>query len=97
MFGSSKTPSVAELERPERLEVLQRQDRGDDCLPCRVTGATAFIGLGVYSYFSGSNQLKLNHAKIVQSKSLFGVQSRQAGISMIALSLIGMGMYRLVN
>lgn len=60
-------------------------------------GATAFIGLGTYSYFSGHAQLKANEAQILKSKSLFGMKSRQAGISTIALTLVGMGIWRLVN
>jgi hypothetical protein len=60
-------------------------------------GATAFIGLGAYSYFSGHSQLKAQSAKIAQSKSLFGMKSRQAGITGIALTLAGMGFWRLVN
>ena len=53
--------------------------------PCHSTfadhylGAAAFMGLGVYSYFSGHAQLKAQQAKILQSKSLFGLKSRQAG------------------
>jgi hypothetical protein len=60
-------------------------------------GAAAFIGLGGYTYFSGHAQLKAQQAKIIQSKSLFGMKSRQAGISTIALTLAGMGFWRLVN
>jgi dipeptide/tripeptide permease len=62
-----------------------------------VSGATAFIGLGGYSYFSGHAQLKAQEAKILKSKSIFGLKSRQAGITSIALSLIGLGVWRLVN
>jgi hypothetical protein len=60
-------------------------------------GAAAFMGLGVYSYFSGHSQLRAQQAKILQSKSLFGLKSRQAGITGIALTLAGMGFWRLVN
>ncbi|EPE34183.1 hypothetical protein GLAREA_07196 [Glarea lozoyensis ATCC 20868] len=69
----------------------------DDCMPCRVTGAAAFIGLGTYSYFSGHSQLKAQQAAILRSKSIFGIKSRQAGITSIALALVGAGVYRLVN
>jgi hypothetical protein len=55
------------------------------------------MGLGAYSYFSGHSQLKVQQAKILQSKSVFGLRSRQAGITTIALSLAGMGFWRLVN
>jgi hypothetical protein len=60
-------------------------------------GAAAFMGLGAYSYFSGHSQLKAQQAMILKSKSLFGLKSRQAGITGIALTLAGMGFWRLVN
>ncbi|RFU29908.1 hypothetical protein B7463_g6426, partial [Scytalidium lignicola] len=93
----SKTPSVRELERPERLQDVLQQDRAEDCLPCRVMGASAFVGLGAYSYFSGHAQLRAQEAQILRSKSLVGMKSRQAGITTIALTLVGMGVWRLVN
>ena len=31
-------PSIHALDKPERLEDLLRQDRGDDCLGCRIVG-----------------------------------------------------------
>ncbi|KAJ9641132.1 Exosome complex component rrp4 [Coniosporium tulheliwenetii] len=60
-------------------------------------GASAFIGLGVYSYASGSYQLRQQRAALLQSKSMFGMRSRQAGITGISAILIGLGIYRLVN
>jgi hypothetical protein len=62
-----------------------------------ILGAAAFMGLGAYSYFSGHAQLRVQRAKIIESKSLFGFKSRQAGITGIALTLAGMGFWRLVN
>jgi hypothetical protein len=62
-----------------------------------ITGATAFAGLGAYSYVSGTAQLKAQEAKILKSKSMFGMKTRQAGITGIALTLVGMGFWRLVN
>jgi hypothetical protein len=56
-----------------------------------------FIGLGVYSYISGQSQLRQQQAVIAKSKSVFGMRSRQAGITSIAAALVGLGMYRLVN
>ncbi|KAM3074664.1 hypothetical protein ACMFMG_008092 [Clarireedia jacksonii] len=90
-------PSTRDLERPEKLQDVLRKEIQDDCLPCRITGATAFIGLGAYSYFSGQSQLKAQEAKILQSKSIFGMKSRQAGITGIAMTLVGMGLWRLRN
>lgn len=60
-------------------------------------GASAFTGLGVYSYFSGKHQLRLQQAAILKSKSRFGIQSRQAGITTIAAAFVGMGLWRLIN
>ncbi|ATZ49421.1 hypothetical protein BCIN_04g05730 [Botrytis cinerea B05.10] len=92
--------SAQSLDRQERLtDVLKRDEAQwkDDCLPCRLTGSFAFIGLGVYSYFSGQSQLKAQEAKILKSKSMFGMKSRQTGITGIALTLVGMGLWRLKN
>jgi hypothetical protein len=55
------------------------------------------MGLGAYSYFSGHSQLRAQQAKILKSKSVVGLKSRQAGITGIALTLAGMGFWRLVN
>ena len=61
------------------------------------SGASAFIGLGAYSYFSGKHQLRQQQTAILKSKSRFGIRSRQAGISTIAATLAGMGVWRLLN
>jgi hypothetical protein len=37
-MAGDKIPTVQSLERPEKLEDILRQDRGDDCLPCKVIG-----------------------------------------------------------
>ncbi|KAH8596479.1 hypothetical protein B0O99DRAFT_510490, partial [Bisporella sp. PMI_857] len=60
-------------------------------------GAGAFMGLGAYSYFSGHRQLQLNQARILKSKSMIGFRGRQIGITSIAASFVGLGIYRLVN
>ncbi|OWP06791.1 hypothetical protein B2J93_8848 [Marssonina coronariae] len=93
----SNTPNLEDLSRLERLREVLKHDKIDDCTPCRITGAAAFMGLGAYSYFSGHSQLKAQQAKILESKSIFGMRSRQAGITSIALTLAGMGFWRLVN
>jgi hypothetical protein len=90
-------PPVQQLENPEPLANTLAKDRPEDCLPCRVTGAGAFIGLGAYSYFSGHKQLEQQRAIILKSGSIFGIRSRQMGITGIAMSLMGMGLWRLVN
>ncbi|KAI9671926.1 MAG: hypothetical protein M1817_002343 [Caeruleum heppii] len=94
-------PSVTiyQLEQPEPLKQVLQHDRTqiDDCTSCRVMGASAFIGLGAYSYFSGRHQLRQQQAAIVKSGSRLGLQARQTGITGIAMSLVGMGIWRLVN
>ena len=60
-------------------------------------GASAFIGLGAYSYFSGKHQLRQQRDSILKSRSLFGMKARQAGITGIASVLVGLGVWRLIN
>ncbi|KUJ15609.1 uncharacterized protein LY89DRAFT_89349 [Mollisia scopiformis] len=93
----SGLPSIGELQRPERLHDVLAQDKVDDCTPCRVTGAAAFMGLGAYSYYTGHSQLKMQESKILASKSAFGLRARRSGVTGIALTLGLMGLYRLVN
>lgn len=90
-------PPVQALENPEPLSTALAREQPDDCLPCRATGAAAFIGLGAYSYWSGHKQLREQQAKILASKSMFGMKSRQAGITGIAAALVCAGLYRFVN
>ncbi|ORY10067.1 hypothetical protein BCR34DRAFT_486275 [Clohesyomyces aquaticus] len=83
------------LPVPTIKEALQ-EDKAqyDDCTPCRVMGSTAFIGLGAYTYFSGHAQLRAQEAAILKSGSRFQMGSRRAGITGIAASLVGLGVYR---
>ncbi|KAI9740877.1 MAG: hypothetical protein M1818_004482 [Claussenomyces sp. TS43310] len=99
MLGSrpSPLPPVQQLNQPEPLTSTLARDRPEDCLPCRVTGAAAFVGLGTYSYLSGHRQLREQQAQILKSGSMFGMRSRQMGITGIAMTLVGMGLWRLVN
>ena len=62
-----------------------------------LAGAGAFVGLGTYTYFSGHSQLLQQEAMIRQSGSIFGMKSRRASITGLALGMVGMGLYRLVN
>ncbi|KAI9780123.1 MAG: hypothetical protein M1816_003178 [Peltula sp. TS41687] len=93
---STPLPTVRTLDKPEKLRDLLAEDRGDTCMPCRMIGASAFIGVGVYSYFSGRYQLRQQEEAIRKSRSLFGMRSRRLGISGIAGVLVGMGIWRLV-
>ncbi|KAI0134453.1 hypothetical protein BJ170DRAFT_609950 [Xylariales sp. AK1849] len=83
------------LDKPEKLDNLLKADRGEDCLPCRVVGGGAFIGLAAYSYISGTSQLEKQRAKILASKSMFGIRSRRFGIAATSMGLAWLGVWRL--
>ncbi|KAI1416130.1 hypothetical protein F5Y13DRAFT_186380 [Hypoxylon sp. FL1857] len=94
-MSKDKVPSVGTLDKPEDLRDLLKQDRGDDCTPCRVVGGGAFLGLAAYSYFSGTRQLERNQAQILASKSMFGMRSRRLGIAATSMGLAWLGIWRL--
>ncbi|KAK4466527.1 hypothetical protein QBC42DRAFT_259134 [Cladorrhinum samala] len=95
MANDKDIPKLSALEKPERLEDLLREDRGDDCLSCKLIGGGAFLGLAGYSYITGQQQLELQKAKIMASKSMFGMRSRSMGITGISLGLAWLGFWRL--
>ncbi|KAI0206959.1 hypothetical protein F4808DRAFT_15510 [Astrocystis sublimbata] len=94
-MAKDKIPSVGVLDKPENLDDLLKQDRGEDCLACRVVGGGAFLGLAAYSYYSGTTQLERNEAKILASKSMFGMRSRKLGIATTSLGLAWLGIWRM--
>ncbi|KHN96968.1 uncharacterized protein MAM_05077 [Metarhizium album ARSEF 1941] len=93
-MSGGKLPAVQSLDKPEDLGHLLRQDRGDDCLSCKVVGSGAFFGLGAYSYLSGMSQLQRQRQAILRSRSMFGMRSRKFGIVGISLGLVWMGLWR---
>ncbi|KJZ78228.1 hypothetical protein HIM_02266 [Hirsutella minnesotensis 3608] len=93
-MAGDKVPTLHSLEKPEDLRQLLRQDRGDDCLSCRIVGSGAFFGLAAYSYWSGMSQLDKQRDAILRSKSMFDMGSRKFGIVGISLSLAWMGLWR---
>ncbi|UNI20689.1 hypothetical protein JDV02_006756 [Purpureocillium takamizusanense] len=93
-MASDKVPTLHSLEKPEDLKQLMRQDRGEDCLSCKIVGSGAFFGLAAYSYISGMSQLEKQRAVILQKNSMFGMRSRRLGIAGISLGLAYMGMWR---
>ncbi|KXX74428.1 Uncharacterized protein tam6, mitochondrial [Madurella mycetomatis] len=95
MAKGTDIPSLQSLEKPEKLQDLLKQDRGDDCLSCRIVGGGAFLGLAAYSYFSGQAQLQQQKAKILASSSRFGMRSRSWAITGISLGLAWLGIWRL--
>ncbi|KAI0016010.1 hypothetical protein F4780DRAFT_783647 [Xylariomycetidae sp. FL0641] len=94
-MARDKVPTVSSLEKPEKLDNLLKEDRGEDCLPCRIVGGGAFLGLAAYSYYSGQSQLEQQRAKILASKSMFGMRSRKFGITATSLGLAWLGIWRL--
>ncbi|KAK0644475.1 hypothetical protein B0T16DRAFT_430585 [Cercophora newfieldiana] len=96
-MGGDKIPSLQSLDKPEDLKTLLKEDRGEDCLGCKVVGGGAFLGLAAYSYLSGQSQLERQKAKILASKSMFGMRSRKLGITGISLGLAWMGLWRLLK
>ncbi|KAF2106118.1 hypothetical protein BDV96DRAFT_508346 [Lophiotrema nucula] len=83
-------PSLPTLKEALRNDKAQY----DDCTPCRVMGTGVFLGLGAFTYVSGHSQLKQQEAIIRQSKSMFGMASRRAGITGLAATMVGAGLYR---
>lgn len=96
-MAGDKIPSLATLDRPEKYQDLLKEDRGDDCMPCRIVGSGAFIGLAGYSYISGHSQLEKQRELILKSNSMFGMRSRRFGITGISLGLVWMGLWRFFN
>ncbi|KAG9254609.1 uncharacterized protein F5Z01DRAFT_736336 [Emericellopsis atlantica] len=93
-MAGDKIPTLHSLEQPEKFKDVLKRDRGDDCLGCKIVGNGVFMGLGAYSYFSGMSQLQQQEAKILQSKSMFGMRSRKAGIVGISATFFLMGLWR---
>ncbi|KAJ6017558.1 hypothetical protein N7451_000937 [Penicillium sp. IBT 35674x] len=73
------------------------EDKYDDCLSCRVTGSAAFVGLGIYSYYTGMSNLRKQEKMIMQGPTKYKMGSRQLGIASISATLIGMGIWRALN
>ncbi|GLI76579.1 hypothetical protein PoHVEF18_004852 [Penicillium ochrochloron] len=72
-------------------------DKWDDCLSCRITGSAAFVGLGVYSYYTGMSNLRKQEKAIMQGPTKYKMGSRRLGIATISASLIGLGVWRAFN
>ncbi|KAI1344705.1 hypothetical protein F5Y15DRAFT_410405 [Xylariaceae sp. FL0016] len=94
-MAKDKVPTIGTLDKPESLDELLKQDRGDDCLPCRVVGGSAFLGLAAYTFYSGNSQLEQQRAKILASKSMFGLRSRKVGIAGLSMGVAWLGVWRI--
>lgn len=42
-MAKDNIPPLHTLDRPEKLQDILKQDRGDDCLPCRIIGENSCI------------------------------------------------------
>ncbi|KAL5606101.1 hypothetical protein BROUX41_006130 [Berkeleyomyces rouxiae] len=93
---SGKVPPLYELERPEKLSKVLKNEADEDCTPCKVIGSGAFLTLSGFNYFSGMNQLEKRRAEVLRSGSIFGMRSRRFGITSISLGLAYLGFYRLM-
>ncbi|KAJ6083929.1 hypothetical protein N7486_010729 [Penicillium sp. IBT 16267x] len=85
-----------EIQQKDAKQALA-EDKYDDCLSCRVTGSAAFVGLGIYSYYTGMSNLRKQEKMIMQGPSKYKMGSRQLGIATISGTLIGMGLWRAFN
>ena len=110
-------PRLNDLRQPEKLSTILKEDNPDDCLSCRLIGASpcsltekigftdtatpigaaALSGLGAYSWISGSAALERNKKELLKNKTRIGMGPRKFGLGGIALGLVGLGIYRLVN
>jgi len=61
------------------------------------SGSAAFIGLGVYSYYTGMSNLRKQERAIMQSATKYKMGSRQLGIISISATLVGLGVWRAFN
>ena len=63
-----------------------------------LVGATAFIGLGGYIYFSGKAQIAQNQKLLARRTGGMGsVRARMFGTVVLSSSFAAMGLYRLIN
>lgn len=61
------------------------------------SGSAAFIGLGIYSYYTGMSNLRKQEIEIMRSATKYKMGSRRLGIFSISATLIGMGIWRAFN
>ncbi|KAJ5729901.1 uncharacterized protein N7483_004409 [Penicillium malachiteum] len=78
-----------DIQQKDVKQVLA-EEKYDDC-------SAAFIGLGVYSYYTGMQNLRKQEKIIMQGPTKYKMGSRQLGIATISATLIGMGLWRAFN
>jgi hypothetical protein len=84
--------SLVRLNSPSRL--LKTPNRVTDFISI---GSAAFVGLGVYSYYTGMSNLRKREQAIMQGSTKYKMGSRRLGIATISASLIGLGVWRAFN
>ncbi|TID16511.1 Alanine-tRNA ligase [Venturia nashicola] len=82
---------------PKLKDALAADKDKYDCFSCRVIGATTFVGLGGFTYYTGHAQLRQSEAMILKSGSKLGMAQRRAGITAMSIGMAAIGLYRLVN
>ncbi|KAB8224692.1 hypothetical protein BDV33DRAFT_199365 [Aspergillus novoparasiticus] len=97
MSSTSENNGHAWDVKSKEAKRLLAEDQYDDCTACRVTGSAAFIGLGVYSYYTGMSNLQKQERTVMQSATKYKMGSRRLGIAAISATLVGMGIYRAFN
>ncbi|CAI7616672.1 unnamed protein product [Penicillium manginii] len=83
--------------QPSDAKQALAADKYEDCMSCKVMGSGAFIGLGVYSYYTGMNNLRQQEKMIMQSATKYKMGSRRLGIATISATMIGAGVWRAFN
>lgn len=58
-MAKDSIPSVHSLDRPEKLQDLLKEDRGDDCLPCKIIGESFRLS----SHLNASQKIPVSHIK----------------------------------
>ncbi|KAI8149554.1 hypothetical protein BJV82DRAFT_708412 [Fennellomyces sp. T-0311] len=70
---------------PDQQQQLQKEQEYQDCLPCKLTGAGAFTGLGAYALREASKLQKVP-----------GKQSTVVGLGVAGVVFVSAGIYRLI-
>ncbi|KAL4930772.1 uncharacterized protein BDV17DRAFT_37941 [Aspergillus undulatus] len=91
---ASPTEENASSVQPSKAQPPIAYDEFEDCFSCRATGAAAFIGLGVYSYYTGMANLRKQENAIMRGATRYKMGSRRLGIATISASLVGLGLWR---
>lgn len=76
---------------------LSQGDLFDARVLMQVIGSVAFAGLGVYSYYTGMNNLRKQEQAIMSGATKYKMGSRKLGIATISATLVGMAIWRALN